>query len=145
VAVGMVRRAVVRAREWLRNISRLRERLTLPRNVEAGADRAERAVTRLLWNRRADRAGLAVLIVLYLLGFHTSSHTSDRITADEHRTNDALCVFRRDLESRAASAKTFLHEHPNGFAGFTASSIKVSLIGQERTIMALTTLKCPPR
>lgn len=58
------------------------------------------------------------------------------------RVNRALCVFRRDLQSRAEQSRAFLEDHPNGFAGISASSIRVSLIGQERTIMALSGLHC---
>lgn len=112
------------------------------RSPKAGADRAERAVTKLLWERRFERLCLLVLVVLYLLGFHTQQATNGRIDRESDRTTRTLCVFRHDLEDRAAASREFLLNHPQGVAGIPASAIKVSLVGQERTIQALAGLRC---
>lgn len=121
------------------------------RTVEAGAERAARAVDRLLWERRFERLGLAVLVVLYLLGFHAQNQNADDLKATAAKlatvatqTNDSLCALRRDVETRAENARAFLHAHPHGFAGFSSSAIRVSLVGQERTVRALSGLNCPP-
>lgn len=58
-------------------------------------------------------------------------------------TNASLCALRIDLERRVANAEKFLLDHPRGFAGIPAGSIRVSVDGQRRTIRALSGLKCP--
>lgn len=139
-----MRRVLNRIREHLRVISRLRERMTLPRDVSAGADRAERAVNRLLWERRFERVGMAILVGLYLVGFHTQSDTADRLAKVATTTNDSLCALRNDVARRAENGRQFLKDHPEGFGGIPASAIRVSLDGQERTVRALAPLHCPP-
>jgi hypothetical protein len=56
--------------------------------------------------------------------------------------NHVLCVVRRDYEARARGARKFLRSHPEGFAGISAGTIRVSLRMQERTIRSLSGLEC---
>jgi hypothetical protein len=58
-------------------------------------------------------------------------------------TYSALCALDSDLQSRVTESKTFLKNHPNGFAGVPAKTIMVTIQGQERTIGALGVLHCP--
>lgn len=55
---------------------------------------------------------------------------------------DALCAFRADLQDRVQSSQAFLRDHPQGFAGIPAATIKTSLDGQVRTIHVLRDLPC---
>jgi hypothetical protein len=59
--------------------------------VSPKADRQERAVTRLLWERRFERMALAVLVVLYLAGFHTQQKTDDSITSSRVDVTRTIC------------------------------------------------------
>lgn len=58
----------------------------------SSADRQERAVTRLLWERRVERFALLVLVVLYVLGFHTQQTTDDRISASRVNVTSTICA-----------------------------------------------------
>jgi hypothetical protein len=58
------------------------------------------------------------------------------------RTNGSLCALRGDLESRVRQTDVFLAEHPGGFAGIPAATLRQSEQGQVRTIRALSNLKC---
>jgi hypothetical protein len=60
------------------------------------------------------------------------------------RTTGALCALRHDLENRVAQTDKFLHDHPEGFAGIPAATLRVNEQGQLRTIEALAGLKCHP-
>lgn len=87
------------------------------------------------WRRRAT-AGFLILAVAFGYLFFDSRDQSSRINA-------ALCTFRHDIEMRVAGSEKFLADHPQGFAGIPAATIRVSLDGQKRTIRALASLKCP--
>lgn len=54
----------------------------------------------------------------------------------------ALCVFKHDLEVRAAGSRAFLREHPDGIPGIPASLIRNGLMNQQRTIDSLSNLNC---
>lgn len=58
------------------------------------------------------------------------------------KQGDALCTFRKDLQERVRQSEGFLREHPQGFAGIPAATIRQSLEGQKRTIKALQPLAC---
>jgi hypothetical protein len=65
--------------------------------------------------------------------------------ADENtRASVALCALRVDLQRRVAAAKNFLAEHPNGIPGIPARTFRDGIDNQQRTISALTVLRCPP-
>lgn len=57
-------------------------------------------------------------------------------------TNHALCVLRSDLEQRVADSAQFLLDHPNGFGGISAATIQQGIDNQQRTIDALSDLRC---
>lgn len=57
-------------------------------------------------------------------------------------SHDALCTFRADLNARVASSRDFLKDHPEGFAGIPAATIRASIDQQSRTINALSSLDC---
>lgn len=65
------------------------------------------------------------------------------------RTNDqassntaALCALRHDLEARVKSSTDLLATHPEGLAGIPAATIRTTIDGQRRTILALSGLAC---
>lgn len=69
------------------------------RSPESEADRAERAVTRLLWERRFERVALLVLVTLYLVGFHQNhrqdvrqNETQTQITTARSQTSAEFCA-----------------------------------------------------
>lgn len=100
---------------------------------------------------RIAQAGLSVLFVATLiLGIRSvdlSSQNGQRIHDIKGlatATNGALCALRIDLETRVATTEKFLHDHPGGFAGIPAATIRNSLTGQQHTIRALSGLTCRP-
>jgi hypothetical protein len=60
-----------------------------------------------------------------------------------HHTTAALCALRGDLEDRVAQTDRFLGEHPEGFAGIPAATLRANAQGQVRTIRALGIVSCP--
>lgn len=57
-------------------------------------------------------------------------------------TQNTLCVFRSDLQSRVNEGNKFLANHPNGFGGISAATLKISIENEERTLEALGGLSC---
>lgn len=57
--------------------------------------------------------------------------------------NAALCALRNDMANRIMQAEKFLQEHPEGFAGVPAATLRQSVDQQRRTVAALTVLRCP--
>lgn len=57
--------------------------------------------------------------------------------------NAALCTFRADVQTRAQQGEDFLRDHPEGFAGIPAATLRQSIDGQRRTVAALARLDCP--
>jgi hypothetical protein len=81
---------------------------------------------------------VAATVVLFVatgcvayLGLHSSQ-----------KTNRSLCALRGDLEKRVAQSQDFLVQHPEGFAGIPAATIRQGLVNQEHTIKALSGLSC---
>lgn len=94
---------------------------------------------------RPERAGrfvgpylVGALTLLLILGAIQIKANRD----NNAETQGALCALRGDLEQRADGSREFLADHPEGFLGISASSIKVSLEGQERTVAVLSRLSC---
>lgn len=54
----------------------------------------------------------------------------------------ALCALRHDLEARVKSSTDLLATHPEGLAGIPAATIRTTIDGQRRTILALSGLAC---
>jgi len=80
-------------------------------------------------------AALTVLVILSLIAIQQTREYSSE-------TQDALCALRLDVEQRVEGSREFLATHPNGFLGYSASAIQVSLEGQERTVAVLSDLSC---
>lgn len=90
-------------------------------------------------------------IVSYLLmgalgitGFALIYQQSKELGQVTETTAAALCALRNDLQSRVDAGKAFLEENPDGIPGISDEQIRQSLEGQERTILALAILDCPP-
>lgn len=78
------------------------------------------------------------LTLLVILG--TVQIKENRDHNDE--TRRALCALRGDLEQRIQGSREFLTTHPGGAFGVPASTIRVSVEGQERTVAVLGFLEC---
>lgn len=83
-----------------------------------------------------------VIVSAGALGFADAQNQRDQTARVATRTNAALCVFRHDLKVRVENSERFLREHPHGVGGISAGTIKVSLVGQRRTVRALRSLPC---
>lgn len=82
--------------------------------------------------------GLALsLIVVAGYGLYALKVQGDRNTG-------ALCALRQDLERRVASSQEFLAQNPHGIPGIPAAVLSKSITDQERSIVALSGLHCPP-
>jgi hypothetical protein len=75
-------------------------------------------------------------------GFAKISAQQDDIQRLGERTNDALCALRGDLQERVRSGEQFLATHPRGIPGVPVTTLRTSIAGQRRTIVALSSLKC---
>lgn len=96
------------------------------------------------WWRRCAIVGYLVLAIGLGYVIHDNRERATQAGHDADRTTGALCALRHDLEERVAQTDRFLLEHPKGFAGIPAATLRVSEQGQIRTIQALSNLKCPP-
>jgi hypothetical protein len=108
-------------------------------HVERVRDRAE-ARRSLWWVRLMLPVWIERLWLVALSGIVLWSVWAQG--AENDRTVRSLCALRQDLESRVAQTDKFLHDHPNGFGGIPAATLRVSEQGQIRTIQALSNLKC---
>lgn len=88
--------------------------------------------------RKALHGLFAATVMLYLLMggllFWVSHNASE--------TTSALCALRTEQAKRMEGSKKFLREHPEGFAGIPASTLRVSIGNQSATIRALRNLDC---
>lgn len=66
------------------------------------------------------------------------------VIPQQSKTNDALCTFRNDLQTRVVQTQEFLRDHPEGFPGVPSGTLQQSLAGQIRTVASLSALDCPP-
>lgn len=107
--------------------------------VRVDGRRRERSLwwLRLMLPVWAERLWLFVLSGIVLWSVLANTQQTDRTTG-------SLCALRRDLEARVAQTDRFLAEHPNGFGGIPAATLRVSEQGQIRTIQALGDLRCGP-
>jgi hypothetical protein len=85
-----------------------------------------------------------LLIISGVVFWALASAQSDRVDRgrETQRTTQALCALRGDLERRVVSSQDFLVEHPNGVLGISAKVIRDGIANQQRTIDALSALKC---
>jgi hypothetical protein len=114
------------------------------------AERSRQEVKRVYWNLRLlglpePLRDLWMLIVtgLVVWALAVQGQQADHAAQESSRTTGALCALRHDLEDRVAQTDTFLHSHPNGFAGIPAATLRNGEQGQLRTIQALSNLTCP--
>ena len=86
--------------------------------------------------------GLAVLAVLVAITFTRVLDVSSQATANQRVDTGALCTLRHDLQTRVDSSERFLVNHPHGFAGISAATIRSGIANELRTIAALSTITC---
>lgn len=94
-----------------------------------------KTLRRLVW-----ATGLLYAIVIALIAVLALRSISTSEQAN--RTTKALCIFRDDIQSRIDQTIKFLAEHPEGFAGVSAATLRNGLDGQRRTVAALSVLDC---
>lgn len=90
--------------------------------------------------RLLTRSTLALTLSVILVagyGLYALKVQSDRSTS-------ALCALRADLERRVAASEDFLSRNPKGFPGISSAVLQKSIVDQQRTIVALAGLHCPP-
>lgn len=99
--------------------------------------------------RSALRALVIATVVLFavqasLIAFVAinEAHRRAEIAAVANSTNHALCVLRGDLEQRVADSVQFLAQNPEGLPGIPPATIQQSIDNQQRTIDALSDLRC---
>lgn len=85
---------------------------------------------------------LNVLIVATVLLYGATGYVAITGKVATDRNTDALCTLRSDLEKRVANTADFLKNHPKGFAGIPAATLRASAEQQQRTILALSDLDC---
>lgn len=90
--------------------------------------------------RYLTRATVGLALVLIAV----SGYGLYALKAQNDRNTGALCALRQDLERRVASSQEFLAQNPHGIPGITAASLQQSISGQQRSIVALSGLHCPP-
>lgn len=88
--------------------------------------------------KRTLRLLVIATIVLYLLTIAAAAYVFF-----ESRTNhDALCTFRQELQDQVTASDKFLAEHPKGFDGIPAITIRTGVEKQELAIESLNSLSC---
>lgn len=87
----------------------------------------------------ANSLALLVVVVMGLWLQHAQNTKTDRQAA---QNTASLCALRLDLERRVRQSESFLADHPEGFAGIPAGTIRIQVSGQRRTIKALAGLDC---
>lgn len=100
---------------------------------------------RVSTGRWFDRGLLTAIILAFIvfgIGGWFEHRRTDRLVEQGKQAHDAICVFRADLQQRVDSTKRFLDTHPGGFAGIPAATLRKSLRDQQRTIRALSLIRC---
>lgn len=85
---------------------------------------------------------LTLLLILGAVQINETRNNINETRNNNAETRRALCALRLDIEQRVEGSRKFLADHPGGFFGYSASAIRVSLEGQERTVAALSDLSC---
>lgn len=93
---------------------------------------------------RSVKILVAIALLLAAGSMFLSALLFTRLADTTTRTNDALCTFRADVQQRVDNTEGFLIEHPQGIPGVPAATLRQSLVGQRRTVTALSGLPCPP-
>ncbi len=94
-------------------------------------------------NDRLHRFFVRILVIFALLGL-TVSATVYYVYTSSETNKEALCAIRHDAERRVFLGEQFLKEHPNGIAGISANSLRVSLNNSKETVESLSSLNCVP-
>jgi hypothetical protein len=98
-------------------------------------DRRYRRVTAALISMVVVELGLLVFVV---------AQARDTSTFAARNTT-ALCALRTNLRHRVDDSQTFLLHHPRGAFGITPGQILKSIADTRETLIALSTIDCPPR
>lgn len=87
---------------------------------------------------------VAIAVVLAITVSDHFSHRGEleRLAGEGAEAHAAICVFRADLEQRVRSGRDFLADHPAGFAGIPAATLRASLANEQQTVSALSGLNC---
>lgn len=85
---------------------------------------------------------LTVAVLGYVQHRETNIRTG-RLAQQGKEAHDAICALRADFEQRVKTGRQYLREHPDGFAGIDAATIRNSLKNQQATVDALSAIVCP--
>ena len=91
------------------------------------------------WFERHERLiGWLLIVALCAVTFWS--------TTEARRTHAALCVYKADLQRRAAAAAVYLQEHPEGAPqlGIEPAQLQADLANRVSAIRALDKLRCDP-
>jgi hypothetical protein len=91
---------------------------------------------------RSIKRALTVLMVATAVLYLAVATVAAKTYHDANVNTDALCALRGDLERRVASSQQFLVKHPAGIPGIPVQTIRNGIVNQQRTINALSSLKC---
>lgn len=91
--------------------------------------------------RRTLRILLVATVVLFLAILAVAGYTYS-VSRDNQ---DALCVFRADLQQRISTTQEFLikNKSEEPIPGVTRQTLLTNLQGQVRTVKAFSNLNCP--
>lgn len=92
-------------------------------------------------NERLHRFFFRVLVIFAVLGV-TVSATAYFTWSTAKESKDGLCAIRQDAERRVVLGNEFLKDHPEGFAGISAASLRRSIQNSQETIDSLSNLDC---
>jgi high-affinity Fe2+/Pb2+ permease len=94
--------------------------------------------------------GVAFLLVLFLAVMavllwqaSTLGRENEALRMRAEENHGALCALRADIQTRLGSTEKFLDENPRGIPGISAAQIQQSIDNYNRTLIALSGLRCP--
>jgi len=87
-------------------------------------------------------AAFAISIALAVLMLVGGGWLLVERSEEASETHTAICALIGDLEDRTEGARDFLAEHPAGFAGIPAATLRQTIANQERTVLALDAVTC---
>lgn len=94
--------------------------------------------------RSGLRRQMWATMLLYVVVIVVSAAAWYAVKVQTDRNTRTFCALRQDLERRVASAEDFLARNPHGIPGITAQQLTKSISDQQRSIVALSGLDCPP-
>lgn len=111
-------------------------------NEDTVNEPGDRILRGLRWLTVAVVVTFVAIVVLGTYGWVTLERHRVELTRVTTDVNHALCTLRADLERRVTDGRQFLADHPDGIPGISVEEIQRGIDGQERTVLALSSLTC---